>query len=183
MPSSGVPTPASPPWRDSRSRPAAESPVAAPPPQRRLSTWTVVVIVVIGLSLVASLVLLAWNLWGSRPVAAVFEVGQCADDVVFDGSPVTEVIDVDCSQVHQVEVYALVGMPGDGPYPGDEEVDGRAAQLCRTAASAELVGLDPGWQLKALRPSVDSWDQGDRTVTCFLTRASGNKTAGSITSG
>lgn len=135
------------------------------------------------MSLLASISLLAWNLWGNRSVPAVLEVGQCANDVVFDGSPIVEVTQVDCGELHQVEAYALVGMPEDGPYPGDEEVDGRAAQLCRTAASAELVGLDPGWQLKAIRPSVESWAQGDRTVTCLLTRASGNKTAGSITSG
>ncbi len=154
-----------------------------PPARRSMPGWQRAVIVVIAVSVVASLALLGWNLLGSRSVPPVLEVGQCANDVGFDGSPIVEVTRVDCADLHQVEAYALVGMPGDGPYPGDDEVDGRAAQLCRTAASAELVGLDPGWQLKAIRPSVESWAEGDRTVTCLLTRASGNKTAGSITSG
>lgn len=183
MTQSRIPSPTSPPWRDTRSRPVLPQESSGPDQRPPMPQWQMAIIAVVAVSLAASLGLLAWSLVGQRSVAAIFQVGECANDVPFDGTPVTEVVKVDCDQIHQVEVYALVGMPGDGPYPGDQEVDARAGQLCRTAASAELVGLDPGWQLKALRPSVESWDQSDRTVTCFLTRTSGNRTAGSITSG
>ena len=138
-------------------------------------------VVVVGVALATSLGLLAWTVFGQQPVAAQFAIGDCADGVVFDGTPVFEVVKVDCADLHQIEVFAEVVMPGGDDYPGDDEVDARAARLCRTAASAELVGLDPGWQVKVLRPSPSSWQAGDRTATCFLTRASGNRTAGSIT--
>lgn len=139
-------------------------------------------IAVVAVAVVASIGVLAWTVLGQRPVAAEFAVGDCADGVAFDGTPVYEVVKVDCADLHEVEVFAEVVLAGADEYPGDTEVDARAARLCRTAASAELVALDPGWQVKVLRPSVASWEAGDRTATCFLTRASGNKTAGSITS-
>lgn len=176
--------PTAPPWQDSRPAPDAVAQPSLPPTGRPpMARWQVALVVLVGLSIVASVVVLVWSLGARREVPAAFAPGECADDVAFDGSAVTDVVKVDCAQLHQVEAFALVSMAGDTTYPGDTEVDARAAQLCRTAASAELVALDPGWQLKALRPSVDSWRDGDRTVTCFLTRASGSKTAGSISSG
>lgn len=171
--------PSAPPWRDERTRPptspAPSTPGPSEPPGWLLATVAGVVIVVVAA--------VAWWFVLARTGGqdGALAVGTCANGVVFDGSPVETVDAVDCADLHEVEVYAVTLVRGDAQWPGDLEVEARAARACRTAAAGELAALDPGWQLKYLRPTTAGWAAGDRSVTCFVTRSSGTMTAGSIT--
>lgn len=159
----------------------SEQPESAPaPPPRDPPSWPVAATAIAVAVVMAGLV--AWVVL-SRPTSATagdLAVGDCANDVAFDGTTVDSVATADCAELHEVEVFATTVVRGEGPWPGDREVDARAARACQTAASGELTTLDPGWQLKFLRPTSDGWAVGDRAVVCFVTRASGNLTAGSV---
>ena len=99
------------------------------------------------------------------------EVGDCFDDstdFVGDGL-VSDVEIVDCSEAHDNEVYLLFDMP-DGEFPGESVVETAAGETC-LKAFGPFVGmdyessiLDFGW----FRPTADYWDEGDRTVVCFV---------------
>lgn len=143
-------------------------------------TWAWITGLVVAVAAITTGVVL-WLVGGptdltERPLA----VGDCAVGVPFDGSDVGAVELIDCGDLHDVEVYAVTTVRGEGDWPGAIAADEAAARACRAAAAADLAGLDPGWQVKFLRPTADGWATGDRAVTCLITRTSGTRTAGSV---
>jgi hypothetical protein len=80
--------------------------------------------------------------------------------------------DVDCSAPHQAEMYhrfTIERAPGS-PYPGDETIQAQADPVCELTFAA-YVGLP--YESSRLRfvyfyPSAETWDDGDRSVVCFL---------------
>lgn len=111
--------------------------------------------------------------------------GDCFDDGdIALGPDVEEVGDVpvvDCSEPHDNEVYAAAAVEGE-TFPGDQQVAEHADQVCH-AAFEGFVGLDYessvldfGW----LIPTSDSWEAGDRTVTCFIYRLDLDKVSGTL---
>lgn len=180
MGSRRVRMPSTPPWR-SGDQPDPEPSAPARPGNAGGTPWWLPVVVA---AVVAGIVAggLAWWIARPEPVAdELLAVGDCANGIPFDGSDVAAVTRVDCSRLHDVEVYATTVVRGDGPWPGDIEVETRAARACRSAATGELTALDPGWQLKFLRPTPEGWALGDRGVVCLVARTSGSRTAGSVT--
>jgi hypothetical protein len=110
--------------------------------------------------------------------------GTCVVDAPFtEGQPV-EVISlptVDCEKPHRAEVYDVVRLPqprGE-PFPGDALV-ARARQVCLDRFEA-FVGLP--WTASeldfvALRPTEESWAEGDRAIACVLFRPDGKDLEG-----
>lgn len=82
---------------------------------------------------------------------------------------------------HDNEVIANQDLTGD-QYPGAEQVDNRAVQICYDNFS-DYVGIayedsiyDIGW----LYPTEETWAAGDREVICFGYRVDLAKITGSI---
>ncbi|MFD3695363.1 DUF4190 domain-containing protein [Streptomyces sp. NPDC058646] len=88
---------------------------------------------------------------------------------------------VPCDQPHEGEAYAVFDLE-DGAYPGPEKIASIAEERCSGAALTDYVGADAN--LEKLdsyyyHPRSDSWDLGDREVTCFLGDSTGT-TTGSV---
>lgn len=106
----------------------------------------------------------------AAPPGADIVAGTC-----FDGSveSVEEIQPVDCAGPHGNEVYIVLDAPGDAaaPYPGEDQLLDSTAEICRGQAFSDYVGVD--WAdsrffTSPVVPTERSWQQGDRTVACFL---------------
>lgn len=121
----------------------------------------VVVVIVAG---VVSIALFARD----NVVATNTKVGDCIKDVPTDALILT-LPTVDCNEQHGGEVYAVLTMP-DGDYPGSATID-EWQNKCpgALAAFAPDANEDPTVGVFVLYPTKETWDQGDRAVTCVAT--------------
>lgn len=88
-----------------------------------------------------------------------------------------------CSQPHEGEVYATFELSGDD-YPGPSEVERFALGGCQREAVAALPPDDETlYDLVYLAPSEQTWDRGDRTVSCVLSDPNGEPLVGSVVAG
>jgi Septum formation len=113
-----------------------------------------------------------------------FRVGDCFNDSAHGTNEMGEMIVVDCGSAHDAEVFAVATLPGDpaAPYPGDDEVDRLANELC-LGEFASYVGIDffdSAWEFGYFLPTEDSWRKyDDRLVVCMLNDPQFNKIEGS----
>ncbi len=108
------------------------------------------------------------------------DVGTCFDDPE-SFAEVRDVPIVDCDEPHDNEVIANQDLTGDD-YPGQEQVDNRASQICFDSFSA-YVGIsyeESIYEIGWLVPSDETWDVGDREIICFAYDLSLDKITGSI---
>lgn len=76
---------------------------------------------------------------------------------------------VDCAQPHHIEVYASVDLPGGpgDPYQGLEA----AFEVCG-AEFGQITGIGINlatvFERSVLRPSEETWADGERNVTCYV---------------
>ena len=110
-------------------------------------------------------------------IATDLKVGDCITEVP-TSSRVLTLPTVECAQPHGGEVYAVLTMP-DGDYPGASTIDewqnkcpDELQSFSEEAMADESVGVF------VLYPTQETWDQGDRAVTCIATLDP--KRAGSI---
>lgn len=95
------------------------------------------------------------------------EVGDCLLEP--DTAQFASVTRVDCSEPHDLEVFAAITMGGVA-YPGDEQILDTASDRC-SPLFEEYVGApltDSEWAVQVFAPGPDLWDDGDRTVHCSL---------------
>lgn len=77
---------------------------------------------------------------------------------------------VPCAREHDGEVFAVAALP-DGAYPGDARLGDTAIERCDELLDGYVMDT---WALPGhvdvyyLTPSEDSWDFGDREITCVL---------------
>jgi hypothetical protein len=117
---------------------------------------------------------------GSQQTQDVFSlsVGDCVD-----GTAVGEVADVpkvDCAAPHDLEVFYDFALTGD-TYPGDSVVSDAAKAGCQAHFDA-FVGMayaDSALDFTEFTPTADSWQSGDRTVSCVIGDPNG-KTTGTL---
>ena len=125
------------------------------------------------------LVLLAAGLAGCGSTAGTaLQVGDCINIEPSDDGEST--VTVACAQAHDQEVYYSFEMP-DGDFPGPF-VMGDAVQDECTAAFTEYVGV--AWEESQYTftfdaPTGQTWEQGERTITCLLEDNSGLQLTGS----
>ena len=145
--------------------------VRVPPRKTSPMVW---VLVAVAVGLVALLVAAAavFLLARDRGVteAGALRSGECLVEVP-DSSRVLYVKTVECDQTHQGEVFAVLRLP-DGNFPGESAVveytDRCAPALAEYAPDAiDDAAID----LFVLYPTADSWQRGDRTVTCIAVSA------------
>ena len=121
---------------------------------------------------------------GNVTAALEVEKGTCLVDVPFiDGDPVEvlELRTVRCREPHQAEIYDVVQLPQQrgAAFPGSQ-VAQQARRQCR-ARFETFVGIP--WtaselEFATLRPTAESWDEGDRAIVCALFRPDGKDLEG-----
>jgi hypothetical protein len=96
------------------------------------------------------------------------EVGDCLSEIP-DSARVLTVQTVECEQTHAGEVFAVLTMP-DGDFPGQAAVD-EYSNRCEPELATYSPGAmtDDSIQMYVLYPTAESWEQGDRAVTCVAT--------------
>jgi hypothetical protein len=101
-----------------------------------------------------------------RTVATNFvRVGDCLENA--PGGPT--LTSTSCDKPHYAEVYGILSMPFDA-FPGDatvKEYKAKCPQLARTYVTPE-EGMDPSLRTNISFPDQSSWNQGLRSVVCFI---------------
>lgn len=109
---------------------------------------------------------------GRTPYRAM-EVGEClpaSAEVVGVREP--DPPRVPCSSAHRYEVYAVEQMGLSGDWPGADEVDAAAKELCyarfERGTGHDPLTLSDGVLVLTIGPTEDGWDDGDRAVECLV---------------
>lgn len=131
--------------------------------------------------------LLALTLAGVMVIAcgqqSVFSlpVGTCFDDQA-DGE-ISSVPEVDCSEPHDNEVFALIEYTDAETYPGTDQMSTIANELC-LAQFEGYVGLNfesSALDVFPIFPTEESWNEDDdREIICALYNADLSKLTGSM---
>jgi hypothetical protein len=119
---------------------------------------------------------------------AVLELakGNCLVEAPFtEGQPVevVSVATVHCAEAHQAEVYAVVQLPQarSEPFPGGRlAAEARDQCLERFEAFVGLPWTSSELEFVALRPTEQSWREGDRAILCVVFRPDGADLEGSV---
>ncbi len=102
------------------------------------------------------------------------KVGDCFD-VPVGIQTVNEVQHHPCNEAHTAEIVGLADYPGGGddPYPAESMLFAFADDLCvrtfRDYTGRDPI-TDPELTLGYFYPIPDGWRQGDREVSCYLSR-------------
>ncbi|MDN3026515.1 DUF4190 domain-containing protein [Streptomyces sp. S.PB5] len=97
--------------------------------------------------------------------------GDCFDSGT--GALTGEAYDVDevpCSQEHHGEVFAVEKLPA-GSFPGDDALTDTAEDKCytlRETYAMDVWAVPEDVDIYYLVPSEESWDYGDREITCVF---------------
>lgn len=108
------------------------------------------------------------------------EVGTCFDDGDLTASEVSSVDDLDCSEPHDNEVYALFDVALSAY---SEELIGEEADDGCFERFESYVGQDyfvSELEFFTLTPTEESWDNGDREVVCALYHVDLEKLTGTM---
>ncbi|WP_083940719.1 septum formation family protein [Schaalia vaccimaxillae] len=74
-----------------------------------------------------------------------------------------------CSELHQAEVSLVHEVEGD-TFPGEGTLDRQAETVCIDSFE-DYVGspyISSALEVTWTRPTVESWEQGDRTIACLV---------------
>ncbi len=89
---------------------------------------------------------------------------------------------VDCSTPHAAQLTARLPVQADG-YPGADALSAQAAEQCQTSSALDTAAAASVGDVQvqgAYAPDESTWQQGDRFVSCFVTRSSGQELTGSL---
>ncbi|MEV0693599.1 DUF4190 domain-containing protein [Streptomyces sp. NPDC050388] len=109
------------------------------------------------------------------------EEGDCFDSPDGLVGWAIEADQVPCSQEHDGEVFALVTLP-DGAFPGDDSLVDTADDRCyalQDGYAMDAWALPSDVDVYHITPSRESWDHGDRVITCVF----GNRDADATLTG
>lgn len=139
-------------------------------PPKKSKKGLIIALAIVGVLAVVGAVILAVVLMvgDDRVIATDVTVGSCIADVPTSARVVT-LPTVDCAAPHGGEVYAVLTMP-DGDYPGAEAIDEWQSKCPDALAeySPEAM-LDDAVGVYVLYPTQETWEAGDRAVTCIAT--------------
>ncbi|MCA5922305.1 septum formation family protein [Curtobacterium oceanosedimentum] len=92
---------------------------------------------------------------------------------------------VDCATPHIGQLTARLSVEGDA-YPGAEALATQAADRCQSDAALNASAAAPLGDVQvqgSYAPDQATWDQGNRFISCFVTRSSGQPLTGSLAPG
>jgi hypothetical protein len=163
--------------------PSYAQPASPPPRSSRRGMVVLAVLVVVVVVIIGGFFLFRDRL--SNDVNSL-AVGNCMDEPT-STSTVTDVQRQPCNEPHDGEVFLLVQDPAGGgaTYPGADYFRAAARQTCLPAADAYIgTSLDSSpYSVSFFYPTSDSWGNGDRILTCYLSRDDGTQITGSIKAG
>ncbi len=101
-------------------------------------------------------------------------VGDCIADARSPEGDVTTFDVVPCDKPHDGEVYTLIKLKGadDAEYPGMAFVNGKGQRGCRARLRRQATARayrNPRLGYKFVYPTIESWAEGDREITCVAT--------------
>lgn len=124
-------------------------------------------------ALLAATILAAACAGGTDP--ARLEPGDCFD--VPSGDSIGGVTQRGCEEPHRGEVFhRFDAAPAGDAYPTDPEWEEIVYPVCDPVFESYTgtpVGDRTDIEYRYLVPTADSWADGDRTVTCFITSPDG----------
>ncbi len=99
------------------------------------------------------------------------EEGSCFQDPAT--LEVSEVETVDCEEPHFAEVFHSEDIDSEGDdFPGDAVISQQVSETCQGSAFEEFTGVpyeqDSVFDVFALSPTEETWDAGDREITCSV---------------
>lgn len=95
------------------------------------------------------------------------KVGDCLKEIPSSARVMT-VDTVGCEESHAGEVYAVLLMP-EGDYPGQTAIEEYQNKCEPELATYSPDATDDSVQMYVLYPTEETWNQGDRAVTCIAT--------------
>lgn len=105
-------------------------------------------------------------------------VGGCydLDDIVVESAQ-----SVDCAQPHELQVLSELTVDVEA-YPGPSGLRQQADEQCNSEAAAFVTGrsVPEGLGYGFVVPTQESWERGDRTITCTLVSTTGEPLTGTI---
>jgi hypothetical protein len=151
-------------------------PYGAPPPAGyygpapKKTRWALIIGLVVGVFALLAVAAIVFLLFiGKGTVTATdVKVGDCLKEIP-SSTRVMTVDTVGCDETHAGEVFAVLLMP-EGDYPGQsaiEEYQNKCEPELSSYAPAAIT--DDSVQLYVLYPTTETWEQGDRAVTCIAT--------------
>lgn len=147
------------------SGPTPNAVTSAPPSKPGKLRAYVVIGVIVGL--------LAVILYATKDNAAAKDlvVGECFD--VPTSATVSTVVRHPCTEPHGAEVIAVTEYTEPGTYPISLTLERFIDTAC-VPVFETYVGVDyedePDHTIGYFYPSRDGWSEGDRTITCYVTR-------------
>jgi hypothetical protein len=139
-------------------------------PLKKSRTGLYIVLAIVGVVvalIIAGVVSIAWFA-RNNVIATNAKVGDCIADVPTDALILT-LPTVDCGQPHGGEVFAVLKLP-DGDYPGSSAIDEWKNKCPAELATFSVeANEDPSVGVFVLYPTKETWDQGDRALTCIAT--------------
>jgi Septum formation len=157
--------------------PATPPPPAAKPPSkiRTYITFGVIAVIVAVLAFAIS----------QNQSASDLAIGQCFDEPAND-TGITTVVKHACTEGHDAEVFHVVEYTGGDAYPISLSLDGFIDDTC-VPQFATYVGQPyesaTEYNLGYFYPDREAWDDGDRTFTCYVSRADDAKLTQTVKSG
>lgn len=104
------------------------------------------------------------------------QVGDCID-LPAEGQQFEDVQHHPCTDPHLGEVYVIVEMADADTIPADSAFEAFATTQCLGQAFVDYTGLtfEAAAEIDAgfFYPTTEAWNDGDRTVTCYLTPVDG----------
>ena len=109
--------------------------------------------------------------------ASDLAVGQCFDEPT-SSVDITTVVKHACTEAHDAEVFHVVEYTEGDTFPISLSIDRFIDETCVPAFETYLgqpFESATDFDLGYFYPDRDSWDKGDRTFSCYITRVDGAK--------
>ena len=158
--------------------PTEAAPPLAPPAQKPPSktrtyiTWAVIAVVVaIGAYFISQ-----------NQSASDLAIGQCFDEPAQE-TGITTVVKHACTESHDAEVFHVVEYDKGDAYPVSLSLDSFIDETCVVVFGTyigEPFETATDFELGYFYPDREAWDKGDRTFTCYVTKADNSKLTQSV---
>lgn len=153
-------------------QPYSQQPPGPFPPPKSNSKKIIFIVVGVITALIVAVIVGAVSLYfwiGQGTVTATdVEMGDCLSEIPGDTRVLT-VKTIECAEPHAGEVFAVLQMSGD-EFPGQAAIDTYADKCSPELANYSPSAMtDDSVQLYVLYPTAETWEQGDRAVTCIAT--------------